>query len=112
MTLTDLLDHGRALEMPESQAAGIEEKEPTARVNRLSLKGFKGQRKTKRSNSKQCYCCAGSCPQKAGQSNCPARGTECAKCGKPNPYSRYCKSKNGGENQARNGSSSDHNEHK
>ena len=50
MTLTDLLDHGRSLDMSERQATGIEKKAPTAEVNRLYLKSSEGQAKGKDQN--------------------------------------------------------------
>ena len=93
--------------MSERKAIGIEKKAQTAEINKLYMKSPEGQATGRGSKSDQCYCCEGSYPHKNGQSNCPARGTECTKCGKPNHYARYRKFGNGGENQARNDSNNE-----
>ena len=96
MTLTHLLDHGRALKTSESQVSGIEKKVPTAEVNRLSIKGNRTQNAgAKNQVTKHCFYCGGSYPHQGGQYSCPARGSECAKCGKANHYTQYCKSRAG-----------------
>ena len=95
VTLTDLLDHGRALETSESQAFGIE-KQATPEVNQLSLRFARGKSKHHKSRqTTQCYNCGGDYPHKKGRTGCPAYGAECGKCGQPNHYAQYCKSQEG-----------------
>lgn len=89
MTLNDLLDLGRMLEISEKQAEGIEENAAAA-VNALQLKGNKQQhlanKRTERST--QCRNCGGKYPH---QGDCPAKGKECRGCGKQNHYAKVCR---------------------
>ena len=112
-SLNDLLDHGRALETSESQASGME-RQITTEVNWLSLKSSGGKsrphqhKKTQKNN--RCRCCGGRYPHKNGKTSCPAYGTECHNCGKPNHYARYCMSSTEGASSHKSNSSSINNE--
>ena len=80
ITLTDLLNHRRALETSESQDFRIE-KQASPEVNQLSLRSARGKSKHHKSRqTTQCYNCGGDYPHKKGRTSCPAYGAECGKC--------------------------------
>lgn len=89
MTLTNMLDLGRMLEISEQQAESIEEKAVTA-INALHLKGAKQQHAAyrRKEKSSQCRNCGGNYPH---EGDCPARGKDCRACGKPNHYAKLCR---------------------
>ena len=103
LTLTQLLDMARSLELAETQASGMERgvtKTPDA-ANAVQLKKFTRRRWKKspqkaRSEQQQqekkrfCFQCGGEYPH---LSTCPAKGRTCEACGKPNDFAKYCRSK-------------------
>lgn len=96
LSLQDLLEHGRTLEISEQQASGIENSSKTPEtVNAISHKHFKNQPKhyvdeSTRPTTK-CRNCGGLFPHKTV---CPAKGRICNACGKPNHFSKVCRSSN------------------
>ncbi len=101
-TLQKLLDAGRAQELSDKQAAGIE----TARSQKefpiravQKIKSFQSQKyvnkntNVKREN-KTCNNCGGPFPHEGGQANCRAKGKRCKGCGKFNHFQRCCRSLN------------------
>ena len=92
ITLKGLLDLGRAMELSETQASGIESQSSTPfdEVNYTRA----SQRSPPRepiSRSSTCGHCGNAHTQ--GQLSCPARGAECRACGKLNHFARVCRSK-------------------
>jgi transposase InsO family protein len=103
LTLPKLLEYGRALEVSETQASGIEE----SQRNHVSVNAVKSHQKKNpwkpnaqkskheskhKSNKKSatCYNCGGSFPHR--DKPCPAKGTTCAGCGKKNHFVTVCRS--------------------
>ena len=91
ITLKGLLDLGRAMELSETQASGIESQSSTLfdEVNYT-------QRPSVRepiSRSSTCGHCGNACPHPQSQLSCPARGAECRACGKLNHFASVCRSK-------------------
>ena len=94
ITLKALLDLGRAMELSETQASGIESQSSTPfdEVNYTRA----SQRSPARepiSRSSTCGHCGNAYPHPQDQLSCPARGAECRACGKLNHFARVCRSK-------------------
>ena len=94
ITLKALLDLGRAMELSETQASGIESQSSTPfdEVNYTRA----SQRSPARepiSRSSTCENCGNAYPHPQGQLSCPARGAECRACRKLNHFARVCRSK-------------------
>ena len=94
LTLANLLDHGRTLELSEMHASGIER--GTESVNALGKgtgsrhpKSSRWPEKRSTSNNNQCRNCGGKYPH---ESECPAKNKECRACGKFNHFARMCRS--------------------
>ena len=98
LTLQELLDFGRSLEISEGQATGIENATTSMsdlQVNKVKFrpKGQRDSTKTRRhTRVKTCFNCGGSYPHMQGKS-CPARCKLCRVCQKPNHFERVCRSK-------------------
>lgn len=106
LLLKDLLDYGRALEVSEKQARGIEDREESSSshetVKKIQSKPEtadstrRGPKKTTKPQrrhekvDKTCYRCGGSFPH---PDSCPAKDKTCRKCQKVGHYARVCKSK-------------------
>lgn len=90
LTLDELLDHGRTLELSEMHASGIE-RGAAAAVNALDQKRYPKSSRwpEKRSTSNQCRNCGGKYPH---DGECPAKNKECRACGKVNHFARQCRS--------------------
>ena len=113
LTLNQLLDAGKAMEMSKSQADNIEGKQE---VNKLSKKhntrpiskqnkdGGHVDRKSSSSKSRdrniapgesrKCRNCGKGYPHPGGKTSCPAYGKSCRGCGKQNHFEAVCRSKN------------------
>ncbi len=91
-----LLDLGRAMELSETQASGIESHSSTpldaVKVNhtRVSQRSHAPPPPSRSSTSGYC---GSAYPHSQGQANCPARGAQCCACGKLNHFARVCRSK-------------------
>lgn len=93
LSLEELLDHGRTLELSEIQATGIENG-ATATVNMLDQKTTEKRPNsswsTKKRSDNRCRNCGGKYPH---DGECPAKGKQCRACGKLNHFARQCRSK-------------------
>uniref|UniRef100_A0A669DPM2 Gypsy retrotransposon integrase-like protein 1 n=1 Tax=Oreochromis niloticus TaxID=8128 RepID=A0A669DPM2_ORENI len=94
LTLDDLLNHGRACELSELQATGMEA-DKTAAVNKVQHKT--GRDATTRNKwtpswqpNNRCRNCGGRYPHEQG---CPAKDKICNACGKFNHFAKQCRSK-------------------
>lgn len=94
LTLDDLLNHGRACELSELQATGMEA-DKTAAVNKVQHKT--GRDTTARNKwtpswqpNNRCGNCGGRYPHEQG---CPAKDKICHSCGKYNHFAKQCRSK-------------------
>ena len=99
MTLQKLLDAGRAQELSDKHAAGMEttgaQKEfPVRAVQKKNFKSQSSKTKNDKYENKTCHNCGGKFPHEGGQSNCPAKGKTCKECGKLNHFQRCCRSRN------------------
>lgn len=101
LTLQELLDTGRALEMSETHARGMEtmqsqkENPVHAIQSRKTSRQFKkGKAANEKQNHDSCYNCGGQFPHDGGQMSCPARGKTCRTCGKNNHFEKVCRSRN------------------
>lgn len=119
LTLTQLLDIGKAMELSKSQAASIEDKHDVNKLsrnsgNRSQNNRFRGRvsqnqdgaqsshrsraRKSpapvpdRKSNNK-CGFCGGNYPHAGGKTSCPAYRKICDNCGKSNHFKAVCRSK-------------------
>jgi hypothetical protein len=109
LTLTQLLDAGKAMEMSKSQAETIEEKQT---INKLSRKytrraskqnqngghvdrnsdGAKtADRNSVSGESGKCRNCGKGYQQPGGKTSCPAYGKSCRGCRKQNHYEAVCR---------------------
>jgi hypothetical protein len=101
LTLKSFLDKGRAYELSEAQAKGMEgfKSEPKEEANRVQHKfGKQGKYKQTSQTSYNKQPSTGTCSSCGGKnhksrSNCPAFGKTCHICEKPNHYARCCRSK-------------------
>ena len=114
LTLTQLLDAGKAMEMSKSQANNIEGKHD---INKLSKKhnihrkyrnqnnddGHVNRKSNDRSardrnnapgESNKCRNCGKGYPHPGGKTSCPAYGKSCRGCGKQNHFEAVSRSKN------------------
>ncbi|PIK53193.1 hypothetical protein BSL78_09903 [Apostichopus japonicus] len=94
MTLTQVLDSGRASEMCEKEAREIESSSygqvQWVRERKQKPKWKPNVKKQSESRSKKkCYQCGHDFPH---QGLCPAKGKECHSCGKIGHYARMCQS--------------------
>ena len=100
LTLKNILDHGRAREVADTQAMTMEKKHESEEVNVLREQimqmgiDMKMQNRTRnqsqyQSNNRKCYNCGGSYPHLG---KCPADGKKCFSCNKLNHFSRVCRS--------------------
>ncbi|XP_020555459.2 uncharacterized protein K02A2.6-like [Oryzias latipes] len=94
ISLNDLLDYGRALELSEMQATGMETK-TEAVVNKVSSKtsatnASKSKWSAKQQSNNRCRNCGGNYPHTG---ECPAKSKQCRACGKLNHFARQCRSK-------------------
>ncbi|KAK3726804.1 hypothetical protein QZH41_007214 [Actinostola sp. cb2023] len=98
MSLEDLIEYGKTLELTNTQAASIEKQE----INTLRQKTGTGQRngppKPKdrgsfrtESKSTKCGCCGGSYSHQGGRTACPAYKKECHGCGKSGHFKSVCR---------------------
>nr|XP_006822924.1 PREDICTED: uncharacterized protein K02A2.6-like [Saccoglossus kowalevskii] len=83
VSLKDILDAGRAFEISERQAKGIEDTDR----ERGQIKG-----PTRNDISKSCFRCGGIYPHK--DTPCPAYGKACKKCQKIGHFAKVCRSNN------------------
>ncbi len=100
--LNKVLSVGRAMELSEEQAADIERAEHA--VNRVAArpsrapkqkhKAHTRQKPQRQNPKKKCWNCGRDWPHEGGQTNCPAFGKTCSKCGKQNHFSSECRSRN------------------
>ncbi|KAK7933590.1 hypothetical protein WMY93_004486 [Mugilogobius chulae] len=93
LTLEDILNHGRACELSEMQATGMETGS-VATVNKLFHKtGHKnpsrGNWQPRKQPTNRCRNCGGNYPH---DGDCPAKNKECKACGKLNHFARQCRS--------------------
>ena len=88
LSLDALLAKARSMEVSETQASGIEKFTPpeNVTVNHVKMKRF-----PKQTSETQCRNCGFTWPHKDGP--CPAKGKMCNTCGKPNHFSRVCRTK-------------------
>ena len=88
-SLNDLLEYGRALELSEQQAAGMEES--AVSVNAVHQKGraATSRRAGTAKPNIQCRNCGGKYPH---DGECPAKGKDCKACGKLNHFAKQCRS--------------------
>ena len=104
LSLTQLLDAARALEMSEVQAKGIEGAsgsvpETEARVNKVKhfnrnkSSGFKSGHSAKPAQKKTCLNCDQAFPHAGGKTSCPAYRKDCNYCKKPNHFAKSCRKK-------------------
>ncbi len=112
LTLTQLLDAGKAMEMSKSQAENIEGKQDVNKLSRTNARrpwkpnkdGRHDDRKSNNGNSRdrnnapggsrKCRNCGKGYPHPGGKTSCPAYGKSCRGCGKQNHFEAVCKSKN------------------
>lgn len=94
LTLEDILNHGRACEVSEMQATGMETGS-VATVNKVYRKTERNN--TPRSNwtpkkqpNNRCRNCGGTYPH---EDECPAKNKQCRACGKMNHFAKQCRSK-------------------
>ena len=94
ITLKGLLDLGRAMELSETQASGIESQSSSTfdEVN-YTRASPRSQVRQPITRSSTCGHCGNAYPHPQGQASCPARGAECRACGKLNHFARVCRSK-------------------
>ena len=101
LTLQKLLTDGRCLEMSELHATTMEGQQQSQQKGESSINIHQvtppnqspiSSRQTPR-NQAQCFNCGGSFPHPNGRSSCPAWGKSCRNCGKPNHFSRFCRSR-------------------
>ena len=94
ITLKGLLDLGRAMELSETQASGIESQSSSTfdEVN-YTRASQRSQVRQPITRSSTCGHCGNAYPHPQGQASCPARGAECRACGKLNHFARVCRSK-------------------
>ena len=102
LSLADLLSKARSQEASEAQAKGIEQlhplqdaaHHPTTEVNFVHAKQPRPPRKWPTPQvppeGTLCRYCGYAWPHRSGK--CPARGQLCRKCGKPDHFSKVCKS--------------------
>ena len=100
ITLTDLINKGRAYESSSRQATTIEEHgTKQLEVNRIQKPGKYSRRaeltvpEQKISGTHNCFSCGKPWPHPGGKTKCPAWGKECRKCNKKNHFASECKSR-------------------
>ena len=97
LTLKSLLDLGRAMEISERQATGIESNNnsivDTAVLNQTHPTRPSPSQLPDSRASKTCGHCGNEYPHPQGQDTCPARGRQCRSCGKMNHFARCCRSR-------------------
>ena len=104
LTLEKLLAKGRAFEISEAQATGIEESLSSTHISDSAVNMVTNRRRQStsrfaRDNSHRnstnptksvCRNCGGNWPHNTNP--CPARGKDCRKCGKLNHFAKCCRS--------------------
>ena len=100
LTLDKLLAKGRAFELSDIQATGIEEALSSTQISEsvnFARTGRKPHPFTRKRNnastaskSNACHNCGGVWPHKT--TPCPARGKDCRKCGQLNHFAKHCRS--------------------
>jgi hypothetical protein len=111
LSITQLLDAGKVMEMSKSQAETIEEKQSINNLSRkytrrASKQNQNGGHVDRNSNgaktadrnsvpgaSGKCRNCGKGYPHPGGKTSCPAYGKICRGCGKQNHYEAVCRSK-------------------
>ena len=88
MSLTQLLQHARTLELTESHSKQIEQATSLDAVHATNRKSDSTS-----SNKTECR----NCGFVHRSSTCPAHGKTCSKCGKQNHFAKVCRSKQGGK---------------
>ena len=126
MSLKDLLDYGRTLELTETRIIDLEQSDKA--VNKLRhttgtkrhfnsntrdnhrkpnavpkpTQGHKKHYDKKETEGKpqksNSTCCGKKYPHEGGMLKCPAQGSECYNCGKFNHFAKYCRGKPRQEN--------------
>jgi len=100
LTLYQLIDIGRAMEMSERQLRSIEngtsrltttDSQPVAAIRHAAGR-TRRQPPTQRQQSATCRYCGGHFPHPGGRSACPAYGSTCHQCSKTGHFSRVCRS--------------------
>ena len=95
MTLQQLIDVGRSMEVSERQTKAIEGGMNNVAVSADTTVAQVGARPTyqdqHRSASEKCRNCGKDYPHNGGRTSCPAYGTSCRSCGKPNHWSTCCR---------------------
>uniref|UniRef100_H3A6Z3 Gypsy retrotransposon integrase-like protein 1 n=1 Tax=Latimeria chalumnae TaxID=7897 RepID=H3A6Z3_LATCH len=104
ITLTQLIEIGKAMEVSEAQASSIEREQHI--INKM-LRGKKGdnrqyhkacaqqykQQPNKNTSNTKCRNCGGNFPHAGGKTACLAFGKECHNCKKANHFAACCRSK-------------------
>ena len=110
LTLQQLIDLGRSMEMSERHTKLIEggpsdavvDNTSVAQVNRMRERGSGNWRATTRAPSASAVCrnCGKSYPHPGGKTSCPAWGTQCRGCLKDHHWIKCCRSRGkSGQNQ-------------
>ena len=113
LTLTQLLDAGKVMEMSKSQADNTEGKQDVNKlskkhntrpiskpnkdgghVDRKSSSSKSRDRNTTPGESRKCRNCGKWYPHPGGKTSCPAYGKSCRGCAKQNHFEAVCRSKN------------------
>ncbi|KAK0144485.1 hypothetical protein N1851_017146 [Merluccius polli] len=84
-SLNDLLEYGRAMELSEQQAAGMEGSAVSVNAGRAATSRCAGRARP----NNQCRNCGGKYPH---DGECPAKGKDCKACGKLNQFAKQCRS--------------------
>lgn len=98
MALQQLLDAGRAQEMSDKQAAGIDNAQSKSQ-KLLSVRTVQNKKHYKsqgyesdKHQNRTCNNCGQKFPHDGRQTNCPAGGERCEECGKLNHFQKCCRS--------------------
>ena len=94
ITLTKLLEMGKAMDLADSQAANLERTEHVRHFKTGSSKTHnktRGQFPPRSFDTRVQYRnCGGTCPHEGGKTACAAYGKNCRSCGKPNHFQSVC----------------------
>ncbi|XP_048765085.2 uncharacterized protein LOC125672921 [Ostrea edulis] len=88
ISLQNILDSARAMEISQLQASGMEEQKDT--VNTAKYKPIKHKKQLQVKKSTTCFNCGKAWPHK--DHPCPAKDKECHKCKKTGHFVKLCKS--------------------
>ena len=88
LTLQNILDTARAMEISQLQASGMEEQKES--VNAAKFKQQKPKKRDKKPNTKSCFNCGKAWPHT--DCPCPAKDQECLKCKRIGHFTKLCPS--------------------